>query len=357
MTRRQSKWFMLTPALALAGCATAPVEMHYFPDGQLASDGLAWPAPPESARLVYAGELIGEANFRNVGGIEEGAAVRMWRWIAGLAGSQAPVRELIRPQSGMVDALGRVLITDAGRQAVIVFDERQATLSIWDQTAPGESFLSPVGIAGDGEGGYLVADAELGCLVRLDAHGVPVARVAQDVLQRPTGLARDSASGEWFVADSAADDIKVFDADGKLLRVIGGPGTDDGRFNGPTHLSFARGHLYVTDTLNARVQILTPAGEPVAVIGRRGLFVGNLVRPKGVVTDRDGHIYVIESYFDHLLVFDESGDFLLPIGGTGSAAGQFFLPAGAWTDDGTRLFVADMFNGRVVVFDYLGEPR
>ena len=85
------------------------------------------------------------------------------------------------------------------------------------------------------------------------------------------------------------------------------------------------------------------------------MYIGNLVRPKGVVTDRDGHVYVIESYHDHVLVFSETGELLLPIGGTGKDPGRFFLPAGAWTDDGSRLFVADMFNGRVVVFDYLGD--
>jgi DNA-binding beta-propeller fold protein YncE len=257
----------------------------------------------------------------------------------------------------MVDERGRILITDAGRQAVIVFDEAQATLSVWDEMAPGESFRSPVGIASDGTGGYLVADAELGYVVRLDTNGVAAGKIGQGLLERPTGLARDAANGEWFVADSAAHDIKVFDGDDTLVRTIGRPGIEDGEFNGPTHLSFSQGRLYVTDTLNARVQILTPAGDLISTIGQRGLFVGNLVRPKGVVADRDGHVYVIESYYDHLLVFNASGELLLPIGGTGSTAGRFFLPAGAWTNDGTRLFVADMFNGRVVVLDYIGEPQ
>jgi len=339
----------------LAGCATAPVEMHYFPDGSAPENGLAWPGPPEAARLSYAGELIGEVNFRNVEGGEDGAAIKVLRWIAGIAGSKGQARELIRPQSGMVDDVGRILITDAGRQAVVVFDEVQASLDIWDEARPGESFLSPVGIVGDGSGGYLVADADIGHLVRLDASGAPTGQVGQGTLQRPTGLTRDPETGEVFVADSAAHDIKVFSEQGSLLRTLGQRGTEAGQFNGPTHLSFAHGRLYVTDTLNSRIQILSPEGESLSTIGQRGLFVGNLVRPKGVATDRDGHVYVIESYFDHILVFSESGELLLPIGGTGNGAGQFFLPAGAWTDGENRLFVADMFNGRVVVLDYLGE--
>jgi DNA-binding beta-propeller fold protein YncE len=340
--------------LGLAGCAAAPMEMHYYPNPDGEGTVLVWPGPPEVARLSYAGELIGEVNFRAVEGFKEGAGVRLIRWIAGITGGGDKAAELIRPQSGMVDSSGRILVTDAGRQAVVVFDETNAEFLIWDEAEPAKSFLSPVGIAADGSGGYLVADADLGYLVRLSAEGVPTGRLDHESLLRPTGLARDPVSGELFVADSGAHDIKVFDVHGDLVRTIGHRGVESGEFNGPTHMSFANGRLYVSDTLNSRVQVLSAAGEPLSTIGRRGLYVGNLVRPKGVMADRDGHIYVIESYYDHLLIFNEADELLLPIGGTGSEAGRFFLPAGAWTDDGSRLFVADMFNGRVVVLDYLG---
>ncbi len=43
----------------LAGCATAPTEMRYFPNGETPERSLVWPAPPENARLAYAGVLVG----------------------------------------------------------------------------------------------------------------------------------------------------------------------------------------------------------------------------------------------------------------------------------------------------------
>ena len=337
----------------IAGCAAAPVEMRYYPEGE--PPPLVWPEPPETARLAYAGELVGEANFGPVAGEEDGAALRVLKWIAGIAGGRERVDQLVRPQSGMVDDSGRILVTDAGREAVLVFDEMAGKLTVWDEAEPGRSFSSPVGIVADSADGYLVADADLGCLVRLDASGRPIGIIGDTVLERPTGMARDPVSGEIFVADSAAHDIKVFDAADRLVRTLGRRGIAAGEFNGPTHLSFSDGRLYVTDTLNARVQVLSGDGDPVAEVGQRGLYIGNLVRPKGIVADRDGHIYVIESYYDHVLVFNAAGELLLPIGGTGNGAGQFFLPAGAWSDAGERLFIADMFNGRVVVFDYLGD--
>ena len=97
-------------------------------------------------------------------------------------------------------------------------------------------------------------------------------------------------------------------------------------------------------------------GKRVSGFGERGLYVGNLTRPKGVaVDDATGIVYVIESYFAHLLTYSEKGEFLLGINGSGLPGGEFLLPSGVWTDHQGRLFVADMFNGRVVVFQFLGD--
>jgi len=298
--------------------------------------------------------LIGESNFTKLEGANDGAGISFLRWVAGIGSGKSGVRKLVRPQSGAVDNSGRILVTDAGRHAVVVFDEVEARLEIWTDAGDGSVLLSPVGIAIRPDGQVLVADAELGYVIVLAPDGSPLGHFGADRVQRPTGLAIDPVNSEVFVSDTAAHDIKVFNLDGVYLRTIGYRGTGPGEFNGPTHLSFDHGRLFVTDTFNARVQIMTAAGETDTQIGKRGLYVGNLVRPKGVTTDSDGNVYVIESYYDHLLVFDPDGNLLLPIGGTGNAVGHFFLPAGIWSDPHDRIFIADMFNGRVIILRYLG---
>ena len=142
--------------------------------------------------------------------------------------------------------------------------------------------------------------------------------------------------------------------DGSLIDIIGQRGDGPGEFNAPTHIAVENNRLYVTDTLNARVQVLDLEGEPLSTIGKRGLYLGNLTRPKGVSVDDDDNIYVVESYYDHLLVFDGQGEFLLPIGGTGNQVGQFYLPSGVWNDNMGRVYVADMYNGRVMIIQFLG---
>jgi DNA-binding beta-propeller fold protein YncE len=200
-----------------------------------------------------------------------------------------------------------------------------------------------------------VADADLGVVARLDARGEPLGVIGRGRLQRPTGLARDPSNGDLYVADTYAHDIKVFDPQGRLLRVLGRRGEGEGEFNFPTHMAFANGSLYVTDTLNSRVQVYdAAAGRWSRRLGSRGLVLGDLVRPKGVSVDSEGNVYVVESYYDSLLVFSPRGEFLLPIGGVGTATGRFYLPAGVWVDGRNRVHVADMFNGRVVLFQFLG---
>ncbi len=347
---------LVTVALLLAACAgSGPVRgtLHYGLDDAPEGRTLLWPPAPEVPRYRYAGTLTGEQNFR--ANAEQLSRLQAFgRWLVGLDGQGQPPVVLQRPAAVAGDDAGRLFVSDSSRQAVFVFDEKGGQLLVWDRATELAGFVSPSGLA-VGEGRLFVADAELGAVFLLGPDGTPQGVWGHGELQRPTGLARDAASGRLFVADTYAHALKVYSGEGRLLATWGRRGSGAGEFNFPTHLALAGGELYVTDTLNNRVQVLDAAtGRPLRSLGARGLSVGNLVRPKGVAVDAEGHVYVIESYYDSLLVFSREGEFLLPIGGTGTATGRFYLPAGVWVDAKNRVFVADMFNGRVVAFQFLG---
>lgn len=344
----------LALVVTLVACAAAPPRVLHFgmedaPEGKR----LMWPAAPEVPRFMYAGQLVGEANFRKARNHDAGAGGFL-RWLAGLIAGEEPPVVLQRPQSGTVDAAGRVFVTDGSRQAVFVFDAAAGELRVWDKAEGLANFIMPVGIAAGADGEIFVADAELGIVARLDAKGNTGRGIGRGLLKRPTGVAYDPVRAELFVADTYAHDIKVFDRAGRLLRTIGRHGEAPMEFNFPTYLAYARGELYVTDTMNSRIQVFADGGARLRLVfGTRGLFVGNLVRPKGVAVDSDGNIYVVESYYDHLLMYNRRGEFLMAIGGVGRDTGRFYLPSGAWVDNRNRVYAADMFNGRVMVFQYL----
>lgn len=345
---------LLAAAALLAGCA-GPVRgtLHYGLDDAPEGRTLLWPAAPEVPRFRYAGTLTGEQNFRPPG--QDLSRLQAFgRWLAGLDGAGQPPLVLQRPAALVGDDDGRLYVSDTSRQAVFVFDEKGGQLLVWDRATELAGFVAPAGLA-VANGRLYVADAELGAVFVLGPDGTPQGRIGQGLLKRPTGVAHDAASGRLYVADTYAHDVKVFDAAGRLVQALGRRGSAEGEFNFPTHLALAAGELYVTDTLNNRVQVLDAAsGRPLRSLGARGLAVGNLVRPKGVAVDAEGHVFVVESYYDSLLVFSREGEFLMPIGGTGTATGRFYLPAGVWVDAKQRVFVADMFNGRVVAFQFLG---
>lgn len=346
-------------ALLLAGCATSPEEKPVFSlmaDASKETRGQMWPpeADGEIPRYVYAGELRGESNF--VKPKHEGAEVKnmILRFFDVVIGEEPPL-QLDRPQSGTVDANGRILVTDIGRSSVFVFDVNRGQLVVWELAEGLTRFIAPVGIASGPDGQTFVADAELDLVARLAHDGNPMAPIGKGHLSRPNGVAYEASSRRLFVADTESHQIKVFDLEGKLLKTLGKRGEGVGEFNYPTHIAISDDKLYVTDTMNARIQVLsTSTGRYLGTVGRRGLYIGNLVRPKGVAADSEHNIYVIESYFDYLLVYNRRGEFLMPIGGVGVGAGSFHLPAGVWIDSKNRVFVADMMNNRVAVFQYLG---
>ena len=62
--------------------------------------------------------------------------------------------------------------------------------------------------------------------------------------------------------------------DGRLLYSIGGEGDAAGRLNAPTYLALSGQQIFVTDTLNARVQLFDTDGNYRSQFGERGLYIG-----------------------------------------------------------------------------------
>jgi DNA-binding beta-propeller fold protein YncE len=347
-------------ALLLGACATTPEERPVLQFGAQAAPGAKgtmFPAQQveEIPRYIYVGQLTGEENFvwpeakrDTIGGF--------FRWLAGIIGGDSTPEVLQRPQHGVIDEAGRILVTDISRQAVVVFDQVAGRMVFWDKAVGYQGFVSPVGIALGNNGEAFVADAELALVARLDRDGNSLGAIGRGVLQRPTGVAWDAKRQRLYVADTHGHDIKVFDAAGSLVGNFGERGDGRGEFNFPTFLTLRNDDLFVSDTMNARIQVLSAEdGSFRRSVGMRGMYVGNLVRPKGVTVDTEGNVYVVESYHDHLLVFNRRGQFLMPIGGgAGQEIGQYYLPSGVWTDSGNRIYLADTFNGRIVVYQFLG---
>jgi len=107
----------------------------------------------------------------------------------------------------------------------------------------------------------------------------------------PVGLAIDNDNRLLYVVDEQQDQVFVFDADTlKLMRKIGTAVTPakkhtlttPGDFSAPTNVAVdADGNVYVTDTLNSRVEIFDADGHFISTFGKPGDGPGYFFKPKG----------------------------------------------------------------------------
>ena len=126
-------------------------------------------------------------------------------------------------------------------------------------------------------------------------------------------------------------------------------------FNFPTNITRgADGRLFVTDTLNFRVQVFDADGRPLGVFGRPGDTPGDFDKAKGIALDSAGHVYVVEGLNDVVQIYQPDGRLLLVFGGSGAGDGQLWLPSGI-TIANDVVYVADAANQRVQMFEYVRE--
>jgi len=317
---------------------------------------IIWPDPPQTPRYLYIGDLRGESNLIKDEKKQGSAMSRFFSALVGLDNESIPLVDLIRPQQGTIDQLGRVYVADPGKQAVYVFDEKASEFFIWNEETLNIPFISPVGIVSTSDS-ILVTDSEQGLVYILNMQGQLQTTFGSGILKRPTGIAYDPVQQRIFISDTSEDNIKIFDLQGKLQRTLGKRGDGAGEFNRPTFLQFHKDKLYIADSLNTRVQVINQKNGDIQLIGERGLYVGNFSRPKGIAIDSEDNIYVTESYYDHVLIYNQAGEFLMAIGGSGNQPGEFSQPTGIWLDQQDRLYVSDMLNSRVSIFQYLGGQQ
>jgi len=311
---------------------------------------LVWPMPPEPARIRYIASYHGADDF---------SKKKPSRWRSLIMGddpaSAKPPDQLVKPYGVAASLDGMVYVTDTASRRVFVFDlERKAVSFIGDKEPA--KLAKPTGIAVDAAGTIFVADATLNRIFAFRPDGTAASVIGRDGdLESPAGMAIDQTRHLLYVADSKKHQVFCYSTvDGSAVRTIGKRGGDSGEFNFPTNVSVdGDGRLYVTDTLNFRIQIFDVDGKPAGAFGTLGDTPGSLNRPKGLSVDGEGHVYVADTSFNNFQIFDTSGQLLLYVGSVGSGPGEFYLPAGMFIDRRDRVYVVDQGNARVQVFQYV----
>jgi sugar lactone lactonase YvrE len=253
-----------------------------------------------------------------------------------------------------------------------------------DGAGAAASFLQPEGLATDSSGNVYVADTWNDLIRKITPAGM-VSTIAGSPRNdgsndgsgaaarffNPIGMAIDSA-GTLYVADAVNSTIRKITPAGMVSTLAGSAGltgSADGsgaaaRFNTPYGVAIdgAR-NLYVVDTYNNTVRVITPAGVVSTLAGSAGVAgsadgtgaSASFNGPSGVATDSAGNVYVSDMYNNTIRKITPAGVVSTLAGSAGAggstdgigAAASFDVPFGLATDAGGNVYVADMGDATI----------
>jgi len=172
-----------------------------------------------------------------------------------------------------------------------------------------------------------------------------------------------AGDGMVYCSDEHENTISSFDPDAVVTYPESGPGPNDregwgvkgseeGQLNGPSGLAFdANDDLYVTDSLNNRVQKFSKGGDFILAFGRYGTGDSEFNRPWGITVDGEGAVYVVDWGNHRVKKFSADGTYLMSFGGPEDGANSLSNPAGVAVDSDGDVYVTDWGNRRVQIYE------
>jgi len=246
-----------------------------------------------------------------------------------------------------------VLDTNRGRVLTVAADGQLAR--IFESDPDGQASVAHAVAMTVHDGNVLVAAPLLGNVIQLSTaghvEGVIHPRLPKAARPfRPAGIAV-TLRGDIWLSDSNNDRVVLVSGSGTPLAMIGDGGTVDagsGGLDTPGGIALdSFGHLWVVDTGNHELKEYSPEGTLVRAIGRDALSA-----PQDVAVDGSGRLFVTDQALREVRVFGPDGVFLGSIGtsggtdGGGADAGLQY-PRGI-AIEGDRIYVMDRLSGMFV---------
>lgn len=333
---------------------------------------IVWPNPPAITRIKFVEQFTGQKiDFDTKANKQQ---KQKQGWMDRLAGTKPLVDQqmdlpfqLVRTYGLAFDSKGRIYAADQAVGAIFVFNPEADKKWEVEMIRHGKEahFGEINGLAIDDNDRIFVSDDKFHKVIVISPEHKEESSFGADVLVRPGGMAIDTTNRFLYVVDTGADVVDVFDADSyKLLRKIGTPGkkhllTEPGTFSLPANAAVDKdGNLYVTDTLNNRVEAFDPEGNFISMFGKNGDGPGQFSRPKGIAVDSDGHIWVTDGVEQRVQVFTKEGRLLIYFGQPGQWPGQFSALYDIAIDPkSNRVVTSEQYPGRVQMFRYVTDAE
>jgi sugar lactone lactonase YvrE len=352
---------------------------------------------PTSVAVDGSGNIfIADGGDHTIRKVAAGGVVTTFAGSSGQPGStdgSGSSARFLYPYAIAVDASGNVYVADSGNQNIRGISPGGNVYTIagtagvagsTDGTGVAALFNLPQGITVDAAGNIYVSDTNNSTIRKITAGGV-VSTLAGAAGQTggadgagasarfsyPFGLAAD-ALGNIYVADFDNDAVRKVTPGGSVTTLAGSAGTSgsvDGqgsaaRFNHPEAVSVdAAGNVYVIDTSNQTVRMITAGGSVTTLagmpsIGGRADGTGAAARffyPGGIASTSSGSVYVADTGNHAIRAMASPGVVTTLAGGAGQmgsvdgtgAQALFAYPYGLAVDGAGNLFIADSGNNTI----------
>ena len=167
-----------------------------------------------------------------------------------------------------------------------------------------------------------------------------------------------SSNGTIYVADSTNHVIRAIAVDGTVSTIAGFPGAigykdgqgQEARFRNPQDIAVSSdGTVYVLDTDNHRVRVISASGLVSTIAGGSGVFTN----PKGLALAPSGILYVSDSPNNRIRAISPNGIVTTLVGSTSgstdgdSSTAKLWEPVGLCVADNGTIFVAENYNRRI----------
>jgi len=185
-----------------------------------------------------------------------------------------------------------------------------------------------------------------------------------DALNFAWGIAIQPGTGNIFISNRESNQVEVFSPTGATLAIDGKNGSANGNFSFPQGLAFApNGNLYVSDSGNNRIQefAVTSSGGLtwLASYGTAGsgsnALAGQLNQPTGIAFAPNGTLWVADTLNNRIQSMSPSGVWTAfhITTGTGSTK-AFSVPWGVTVAPDGNIWVSDTGNNRIVSMSATG---
>ncbi len=224
--------------------------------------------------------------------------------------------QLSSPEGVTVDSSGNLYISDTGNDRIRMVPKDGSNITTYAGYVPGfygdgglaiyAQILAPAGLAFDSVGNLYIADTGNDRVRKIDTSGI-ITTVAGSsgvggfggdggpatsaLLNYPVGVAVDAA-GNLFIADSLNSRIRKVSPNGTITTVAGNGGlafsgdggsSTDASLYFPADVKISGGKIYIADTQNNVIRVLTPilSGPPTinAVLNASAYGGGTSVAP------------------------------------------------------------------------------